>query len=147
MERISGRWEIIDARLAEDFSVVAYFFGKQLNEKLRDMPIGLIGSYWGGTAIEPWMNDEVWKDSSLDELSKDLQLSWAPTANSSLYHAMIYPLLNYQLSGIIWYQGEANVERVDGYRNLFPAMINGWRKAFNQPLPFYFVQIAMVWIC
>lgn len=142
VERISGRWEIIDARLAEDFSVVAYFFGKQLNEKLRDMPIGLIGSYWGGTAIEPWMNDEVWKDSSLDELSKDLQPSWAPTANSSLYHAMIYPLLNYQLSGIIWYQGEANVERVDGYRNLFPAMINGWRKAFNQPLPFYFVQIA-----
>lgn len=142
VERISGKWEIIDARLADDFSVAAYFFGKRLNEALSNVPIGLIGSYWGGTAIEPWMDDESWKDSSLTELSKGLQPSWAPTANSSLYHAMIFPLLNYQLSGVIWYQGEANVERVHGYRKLFPAMIKGWRKAFNQVLPFYFVQIA-----
>ena len=142
VERISGKWEICNANVANDFSVVAYCFGKHLNDSLDGMPIGLIGSYWGGTAIEPWMNDASFNNPQTKMLTADLAPSWAPTANSSIYHAMIYPLLNYKLSGILWYQGEANVERVHSYGELFPALIEGWRHAFKQQLPFYFVQIA-----
>jgi sialate O-acetylesterase len=60
-----------------------------------------------------------------------------------LYNGMIAPLIPYTLRGIIWYQGENNADRAYQYRRLFPALINNWRKDFNNPdLPFYFVQIS-----
>ncbi|MGH7980107.1 MAG: sialate O-acetylesterase, partial [Limisphaerales bacterium] len=39
------------------FSAVAYFFGRELNEKLG-VPVGLIESDWGGTRIESWTPPE-----------------------------------------------------------------------------------------
>ncbi|MDR0419310.1 MAG: hypothetical protein LBH34_03760 [Prevotellaceae bacterium] len=60
-----------------------------------------------------------------------------------IYNAMIAPLLNYSLTGFIWYQGESNEGRAYEYGELFPTLIDGWRKQFNQGnLPFYYVQLA-----
>ena len=59
------------------------------------------------------------------------------------YNGMIFPLAPYSLSGVIWYQGEANASRAKLYSELFPAMISGWRKLFEKSdLPFYYCQIA-----
>lgn len=61
----------------------------------------------------------------------------------AIYNAMIYPLINMQIKGAIWYQGESNAGRAKEYADLFPAMLKGWRKAFDQGnFPFYFVQLA-----
>ena len=66
-----------------------------------------------------------------------------PHAPTSLYNAMIAPLIRYGIRGAIWYQGESNVERAYQYRRLFPAMIQNWRNDWQQgDFPFYFVQIA-----
>ncbi len=63
-----------------------------------------------------------------------------PTA---IYNVMIHPLLDVNITGAIWYQGESNAGRAQEYKQLFPAMINCWRKEFNQgDFPFYFVQLA-----
>ncbi|WP_394203345.1 sialate O-acetylesterase [Marinagarivorans algicola] len=65
--------------------------------------------------------------------------SW-PTG---LYNAMIHPLTPASIKGVIWYQGEANVDRAQEYQTLFTALINGWRTRFERPdLPFVFVQLA-----
>ena len=59
-----------------------------------------------------------------------------------LFNAMIAPLLNYTIKGVIWYQGEANSQRPDDYRDLFAAMITDWRKKWKQGnFPFLFVQL------
>jgi len=39
------------------FSAVAYFFRKELHERLR-IPIGLIQTCWGGSAAEVWTKKE-----------------------------------------------------------------------------------------
>ncbi len=39
---------------ATHFSAVGYHFGLHLHKELDGVPIGLIGSAWGGTRIEPW---------------------------------------------------------------------------------------------
>ena len=76
-----------------------------------------------------------------------------PTGNSLLWNAMIYPLLNTTIYGVIWYQGEKNaVYRTNIYNCTFPAMINGWRKewfsgtsgATNLSFPFGFVQVRNI---
>ena len=62
---------------------------------------------------------------------------------TGLYNAMIAPLLNYRIKGVIWYQGESNSGKPVEYRQLFPAVINNWRQKFNQGnFPFLFVQLA-----
>lgn len=62
---------------------------------------------------------------------------------SSLYNAMIAPLVPLSIRGAIWYQGESNVGRAEQYRTLFPTMIADWRARFEQgDFPFLFVQLA-----
>ncbi|MEJ7558887.1 MAG: sialate O-acetylesterase [Pedobacter sp.] len=66
-----------------------------------------------------------------------------PNRTTVLYNAMINPYLQFPIKGAIWYQGESNADRANQYRTLFPAMIQDWRKSWNQPnFSFYFVQLA-----
>jgi sialate O-acetylesterase len=62
---------------------------------------------------------------------------------SGLYNAMINPIVNYGIKGVVWYQGEANVRKAYQYRYLFKAMIESWRKNWNQgDFPFLFAQLT-----
>ena len=60
-----------------------------------------------------------------------------------LFNAMIAPVLDYPLTGVIWYQGESNDPNPHEYAALFPALINDWRKRNGSPLPFLFVQLPL----
>jgi ribosomal protein S27AE len=56
---------------------------------------------------------------------------------------MIKPILNYGITGAIWYQGESNAGRAYQYRELLPLMIEDWRNKWEYPdMPFLFVQLA-----
>ncbi|WP_082897190.1 sialate O-acetylesterase [Thalassotalea crassostreae] len=59
------------------------------------------------------------------------------------HNAMIAPLANIKLSGVIWYQGESNTREPSSYADKFTTLINHWRALFSQPqLPFMYVQLA-----
>ena len=55
---------------------------------------------------------------------------------------MIHPLLNFELAGCIWYQGESNRQNPNAYYKSFPLLINSWRNLWKKDFPFYFTQIA-----
>lgn len=55
---VNGKWIVCDSTKAKLFSAVAYFFGRELYHTLQ-IPIGLIHSSYGGTAIENWMSKET----------------------------------------------------------------------------------------
>ncbi|MCF7790004.1 MAG: discoidin domain-containing protein [Prosthecobacter sp.] len=62
---------------------------------------------------------------------------------TSLYNAMIHPLVPFAFRGAIWYQGESNHNEGFAYTEKTKALLASWRSVFQQPdLPFYFVQIA-----
>lgn len=84
---------------------------------------------------------------------------------SSLFNAKLAPALPLQVKGVLWYQGESNVERADAqgvhrkpgaqckdetcaavtseYRYLLTDLIVDWRAQFKQAnLPFLYVQLA-----
>jgi sialate O-acetylesterase len=83
-------------------------------------------------------------DLAKNELSeKQRPKTLGPYTPSTLFNAMVKPVVNYPVKGAIWYQGEANVGRADQYSKIFPLMIKNWRDAWGiENFPFYFVQIA-----
>ena len=62
-----------------------------------------------------------------------------------MWSAGIEPLTPYAIRGAIWYQGESNAETPESVRRhgqLFPLLIEQWRKAWGQgDFPFLYVQL------
>lgn len=50
---LSGTWQLCTPDSATKFSAVGYFFGRDLRAGLQ-RPVGLIGTYWGGTPAQAW---------------------------------------------------------------------------------------------
>lgn len=54
----SGEWVECSPETVPGFSAVAYFFGREIYDKLN-VPVGLIHSSWGGTVAETWISPET----------------------------------------------------------------------------------------
>ena len=75
----------------------------------------------------------------MPSLASQTFIRWKPLG---LYNAMIAPLINYKIKGVIWYQGESNADRPGDYLDLFSVMINDWRNKWDEgDFPFLFVQL------
>ncbi|MCG8584186.1 MAG: sialate O-acetylesterase [Pirellulales bacterium] len=130
-----GQWQVCSPQSVVGFSAVGYSFGRKLNQDLK-MPIGLIGSNWGGTRIEPW-TPPVGFDAVEELKGKKLKDA------SGIYNGMIHPLKPISVRGAIWYQGESNGNEGESYYHKMQALIKGWRSVFeNDKLAFGFVQLA-----
>jgi sialate O-acetylesterase len=103
------------------FSAPLYFFGLKLHQELN-VPIGLIESAWGGSAIEPWIT--------------------ADGKSGGMYNGMIAPVKPFAIRGALWYQGESNKDDGLKYAAKMKSLIEGWRRDWGYDFPFYFVQIA-----
>ena len=136
------KWNTASPETVKDFSAVAYFYGKQLQEIL-DVPVGLIMTSWGGTRIQPWMSKEaVTPFLDVNKVKKDTTEKYKRIP-SAIFNAMIHPITSYTIKGAIWYQGETNRDEPKLYQKLLPEMVKDWRKQWNiGDFPFYYVQIA-----
>ena len=166
-----------DAAIAR-FSAVGYAFGQMLRDSLQ-VPIGLICNAVGGSTTESWVDRETLETRYpaflRDWLHNDLIMEWArgraeknlsnrpssvegygivptrhPYEPCYNFEAGILPLDHYPITGVIWYQGESNAERVEVHEELFPLLVDSWRNYFSDIpseakeslLPFYYVQLS-----
>jgi sialate O-acetylesterase len=118
---VKSKWDVCSPKNVGRFSAVLYHFGARLQKELN-VPVGLINSSWGGSAIEPWLV--------------------ADKKSGGMYNGMIAPVAPFALRGFTWYQGESNVGQGMKYRDNMERLIKGWRGVWGAELPFYFVQIA-----
>jgi len=144
----SSGWQPCTPQVVANFTAVGYYFGRHLHKELN-VPIGLIGSNWGGTRIEPWTppvgfkSVPALKKNFTDKLDQFASAKPGRGTPSHMYNAMIHPLLPYTIKGALWYQGESNNGEGMLYHEKMKALIAGWRSVWNNPeLPFYFVQLA-----
>lgn len=136
------KWDKASPETTKDFSAIAYFYGRQLQEILN-VPVGLIMTSWGGTRIQPWISKET--------MSLNLEINNRKTDTterykrmpSAIFNAMINPITSYTIKGVLWYQGETNRDEPKVYQKLLPEMVKDWRSKWNiGDFPFYYVQIA-----
>lgn len=122
-----------------DFSAIAYFYAKELRDSLH-VPVGVIDATWGGTPAEAWTSSEYLKNIPGFEIHKQQEEN--RECPSVLYNAMIHPLRDFKVKGVLWYQGCNNVGRAKQYEPLFQSLIKNWRNTWGEDFPFYFVQLA-----
>jgi sialate O-acetylesterase len=143
-DTLKGKWQKAETAAIRQSSATAYFFGKALRAALK-VPVGLVVTAYGGSACEAWMAADWLKAFPTVELPKtkadvDKRLQRCPTA---LYNGMLHPIIGYGMRGVIWYQGEDNVNRYQNYADLLSTMVKGWRSDWRQgDFPFYYCQIA-----
>jgi len=145
-----GSWKVCSSQTVAGFSAAAYYFGRRLHKEL-DVPVGLINSSWGGTAIEAWTSLEVQKtDNRFAAVFAPWKNKPEPNRNkpANLFNGMIQPLVGYGIRGAIWYQGERNSRTIASsrlYRHQLPLLISDWRKRWGQgsagDFPFVWVQL------
>lgn len=143
----ANSWQASSPTSVSEFSAVAYFFARDI-QKHHNVPIGIIQAAYSGAPAESWVSGPSLRtmpdyDSVVKIISSKPgrpQNSHIPTV---LYNAMIHPLIQYNIRGVIWYQGEGNASRAHQYKSLFPLLIHDWRQLWNNKnMPFYFVQLA-----
>lgn len=132
-------------------SAVCWLFGRNLHDALN-YPIGLIAASWGGTPIEAWSSKRSLAACEIGNVRFAApEAVTGPRESSLLWNAMIYPLHNMTIKGMIWYQGESNEDfNRDLYNCTFPELIDDWRQTFHigsqgqteRFFPFGFVQLS-----
>ena len=138
------KWEKFDRKSlgsGHSFSAVGAYFALELYSAL-EIPIGIVGSYYGGTCIEPWIPAEGFASVGLDP-SKCVPNQEEIQQPCVLWNEMVNPMVPMALRGFIWYQGCSNVAHPELYCERMHALYNGWAEKFeNRSLKLYFVQLA-----
>jgi sialate O-acetylesterase len=89
-----------------------------------------------------------WRIKKECEFAPLADVNATPRLNSSLgtgslFNGMIHPVVPYGFRGVVWYQGESNVNTAFDYREDFPLLINDWRQQWQQgDFPFLYCQLA-----
>ncbi|WP_207492341.1 sialate O-acetylesterase [Aridibaculum aurantiacum] len=135
---VNKGWNETEITYLKDFSAPGYYFARKLYEELN-VPIGMIASSVSGSAIDPWLDGTIVKDT--------IKHTYAMNEKQpgKFFNGMIEPLAPYTLQGFLWYQGETNCfsKETTEYTYKFKHLINSWRKHWNNSnASFYFVQIA-----
>lgn len=131
-----GQWQVCSPQTVANFSAVGYYFGRELHKDL-DVPVGLIGTNWGGTRIQPWTPPAGF------EAVEEVKNQNGQGDSSHIYNAMVHGLAPFAVRGAIWYQGESNAGEGLRYEHLKKALVRGWRDTFeNDDLSFIWVQLA-----
>lgn len=157
-------WQECTPSSAADFSAVAYYFGRMLQDSLH-VPVGLICNAVGGSPTESWVprrtlehdfpailrnwtsNDFIqpWvRQRAAQNIAKSVnKFQRHPYEPCYLFEAGILPMEHFPIRGVIWYQGESNAHNIEAHERLFPLLVSGWREYWqDDELPFYYVQLS-----
>ncbi len=159
---IPATWRASSPSKSEEFSAVAWHFGKMLRDSLH-VPVGIISNAIGGSGAEAWIDIETIGEQMpfmmANWMNNDYLQPWVrqrakenigttgahrhPYEPGYLFATGIRPLAHYPLAGVIWYQGESNAHNPELHDELFGILLKSWRDYWQEPaLPFIYTQLS-----
>ncbi len=129
----NGRWfSVNSSNDVQGYSALAFMGGALLGDYLKtslNVPLGILTAYQGDTNIANWMGKGYYTGTSS---TKYLH-----------YNAMIYPLRDAKIKGVVWYQGCNNSAAGGDYKDFLLAYFRNYRELFqNEELKFYVIGLA-----
>ncbi len=157
----SGVWKTADAAdNVLDCSGIGYVFAKELKRLLAEenlsVPIAIVSVAKGGSNLHSWLPREAMKESTAISSyvaakgwtfsqSRWNEFGWTNyNQPSALFNRNVAPLFDFQIGGVLWYQGESDAV-YDPTVEMVSLLIDSWSAGFNQNdelLPFVMVQLA-----
>lgn len=126
---------------SDGFSAIGVYFALDLYSAL-EIPIGIVGSWYGGSRIEPWTPACGYELAGVKPIP-DKSYARDRDAPSKMWNEMVEPWCPMAMRGFIWYQGCANATQPETYTGYMHALYKGWAKKFENPgLRIYFAQLT-----
>lgn len=118
----------------------------------NEMPVGLMSLPVGGTSIVCWLpryaaeTDDAFKRLLAGDYRPYVEGSTSNYIDfAALFNYKIAPVVNYNIGGILWYQGETDAGKKEMYEAALEKLIVTWGNEFrfeNGEMPFVMSQIA-----
>ena len=161
----SGEWKENSEESAQEFSAIAYHFGKSIQTE-ENIPIGLIDIAVGGSPLISWIDrlsiecDPLLVNTFRDWQNTDYMQAWCrgrakknlelasdknqrhPYEPAYNYESGISKLTNFPIKGVLWYQGESDANNLELHEKEFTLFVKSWREKWGINFPFYYVQLS-----
>ena len=133
------------------WSAIGYLAGNAISQK-KDIAVGVVCAYQGASVIESWVPKGTFEKYDIDiadalktntHFYSEDNLPW--NEPGKLYEFALQWAVPFQLTGVVWYQGESDSTEAEAavYEKELGIMIDIWRKDFRrEDLPFCIIQIA-----
>lgn len=137
-----GTWGVNNPETVTTTSATGYFFARYLQEQLQ-VPVGIIVTAWSGANIRPFMS----REATAAAIEQGVGIGY----DCGIFNGMIATLLPVSFRGLIWYQGEANIDagfhhteqQPEWYRIMFKCFLDDLRTKFgNGQFPCYYAEMA-----
>ncbi len=147
LEDTGGQWLAVSSETVGDCCAVGYYFARLVSHMLN-VPVGLISANQGGTRVEAWMN-KAYLEQYTNETTDSIDIIRQNPTNAGRrqllwYNGTFHPILRYTVKGILFYQGESNVnDPGNQYSERLSLLARQWREEIGLgDIPFYQVEIA-----
>ena len=154
--RSNSKWQKADSYAdIYNFTAIGYLFAHNY-VKLTDskVPIGLIEIDGNGRPLGAFMCNEVATEKGTDRFdsNKGYYVTTGVNADGGrfLYNHYMYPFERYAIAGLIWYQGESDLQTANAkvYVENFSALMTYMRSThnlINKDFPVYYVEFPTIY--
>lgn len=167
LQYFNGEWKKSDAKSAAEFSAIAYYFAKSIQQE-QGIPVGIIELAVGGSPLISWIDrysieqhpllantftdwrkSDYIQDWCRERASKNLENATNPKQRHPYepaynFEAGIAKLTSFPVSGLIWYQGESDANNAELFEKEFPVFAQSWREQWKDDFPIYQVQLSSI---
>lgn len=131
----AGRtWQVNTVENAKAFSAVGYYFAKLVADH-TNVPIGIIQMSAGGAALCDFMPADRYNAAKHN-------IGLSQFYPSDIYNSLIAPFSKTQVTGMLWYQGEADMCDYSKYADNLKDFVGMMREIYGKNMAFYSVQLT-----
>ena len=137
----SAAWRYASQYVERKISMYALSFAARLQQEEK-VPVGIVVAATGGTLIEHWLPDDSLVAAGTSRDTPQTGYGARQGVGTGMYNSMVCPLEGLTVKGILWYQGEANVNATSDYVRLFAEYAKCYRRLFrDEDLPIIATQL------
>lgn len=139
---VAERKRVVGTSATNGFSMLGYFFAKELYTLQPDVPVGIIMAGCGGAPLSLLASKDA-NDAFPSTLkNKTMMLGNYLIPECGIYNMFLSPLTNVGITGMIFYQGETDTLESADYGDALGIFVNDLRKKFGTNFMFLNTQLT-----